>query len=86
MKHPSLYRLQQDTLRELDFDAAARREGKRTLWERHGAVLAQHYGLPEAALAHVVQIRRQLRWRDVVLPIVVEVSHHSPYVPTSSTI
>jgi hypothetical protein len=35
---------------------------------------------------HVVPIRRQLRWRDVVLPIVVEVSHHSPYVPTSSTI
>jgi hypothetical protein len=54
MKHPSLYRLQQDTLGELDFDAAARREGKRTLWERHGAVLAQHYGLPEAALAPVL--------------------------------
>jgi hypothetical protein len=40
----TLFRLQQETLGEIDFAAVARREGKRILWERHGSVLQQHYG------------------------------------------
>ena len=39
-----LFELQETTLGELNFDATARREGKRTIMLRHGATLQQHYG------------------------------------------
>jgi hypothetical protein len=57
-----LYRLQQTTLGEIDFAAVACREGKRVLWERHGAVLQKHYG--PAALDALDEI---VTWPLVVL-------------------
>jgi hypothetical protein len=49
-----LFKLQEATLGKLDFNATARTEGKRVLWERYGAVLTRHYGLSEAALGPVL--------------------------------
>ena len=43
-----MYQLQQATLGELDFNATARREGKRVLHQRHGASLRANFS--EAAL------------------------------------
>jgi hypothetical protein len=46
----AMYQLQQDTLGELDFAAVARVEGKRALWERHGAVMRAQLNYTDATL------------------------------------
>jgi hypothetical protein len=38
----ALYRLQEDTLGQIDFDVIARREGKRILWARYGTTMREH--------------------------------------------
>ena len=45
-----LYELQQSTLGDLDFAAVARTEGKRILWERHGATLLARVDYSETAI------------------------------------
>jgi hypothetical protein len=45
-----LYRLQQDTIDKIDFDAVARAEGKRVLWERHAAVMRTQLRFSETTL------------------------------------
>jgi hypothetical protein len=47
-----MFKLQESTLGQLDFEATARAEGKRVLYQRHGALLFAHLGatLSEAAL------------------------------------
>jgi len=51
-----LYRLQEDTLGQIDFDVVARAEGKLVLLRRHGAMLSKHYGAAvlDAALDEIV--------------------------------
>jgi hypothetical protein len=60
-----MFELQQSTLGQLDFDAVARAESKRILWERHGATLLARLaafdelvGRPLSLLAKVTAVAR----------------------------
>jgi hypothetical protein len=52
----TLIQLQQSTLGEIDFATVARREGKRAIMRRHGAMLSKHYSAAvlDAALDELV--------------------------------
>jgi hypothetical protein len=45
-----MFQLQEDTLGQLDFDVIARREGKRILWARYGAVMREHLRFSDVEL------------------------------------
>jgi hypothetical protein len=45
-----LYQLQESALGKIDFNATARREGKRILWERYGAALRTQLNYSETTL------------------------------------
>jgi hypothetical protein len=59
----TLFRLQQETLGEIDFAAVARREGKRVLWERFGAVLHSTTDQPRSMHSTRSSAGHSLRWQ-----------------------